>query len=153
MRNVDAILDEVYVGEERVSRDEIYRRAVAAEAPTAVVALLDTLPEGEYAQDEVTEALNQLSPPDRHAEPSAGVPGSELDDDDLLRELGELHRTRHDTLRHGSDQALARHDERLAELEGEYRNRFPEREVDPERLRVGARARTSGPPRMSGAGS
>jgi hypothetical protein len=65
-----------------------------------------------------------------------------LGEDELLRELGELHRTRHDTLRHGSDQALAHHDERLAELEDEYRRRFPQREVDPERLRDGARTRT-----------
>jgi hypothetical protein len=71
-----------------------------------------------------------------------GVPGPQLSTDDLLRELAELHRTRHDTLRHGSDQALANHDGRLAELEGEYRHRFPEREVDPQRLRSGARARS-----------
>ena len=75
-----------------------------------------------------------------------GVSGGRLDNDDLLRELGELHRTRHDTLRHGSDHALARHDERLAELEGEYRRRFPQREIDPERLRDGARVRTDGRP-------
>jgi hypothetical protein len=58
-----------------------------------------------------------------------------------MRELAELHRTRNDTLRHGSDQALARHGERMAEMETEYVRRFPEREVDPLRLREGARAR------------
>jgi hypothetical protein len=142
MRDVDSILDEVYVGEERVSRDEIYRRAVAVEASADVVGLLDALPEGEYTQDEAAEALSQIGGRDRLAEPGAGVPGSQLGEDELLRELGELHRTRHDTLRHGSDQALAHHDERLAELEDEYRRRFPQREVDPERLRDGARTRT-----------
>jgi Family of unknown function (DUF6158)/Protein of unknown function (DUF2795) len=146
VRDVDAVLDEVYVGDERISRDEIYRRARAAGAPAAVVDLLDAQPEGEYAQDEVAEALNQIGGQDQPAEPGMGVSGGRLDNDDLLRELGELHRTRHDTLRHGSDHALARHDERLAELEGEYRRRFPQREIDPERLRDGARVRTDGRP-------
>lgn len=72
-----------------------------------------------------------------------GVPASELSDPDLLRELASVHRTRHTTLRHGSDQALTHHDERTAELEQEYLERFPEREVDPERLTAGARARTT----------
>jgi hypothetical protein len=149
VRDVDVVLDEVYVGDERVSRGEIYRRALAAEAPAAVVDLLDALPEGEYAQDEVAEALDQIGGRDQPAEPGMGVPGGRLDNDDLLRELGELHRTRHDTLRHGSEHALARHDERLAELEGEYRRRFPQREIDPGRLRDGTRARTDGRPQVS----
>jgi Family of unknown function (DUF6158) len=68
-----------------------------------------------------------------------GVPAYELTVEDLIRELWELHRTRHETLRHGSDQALMHHDDRMAELEAEYLRRFPEREVDPERLRDGAR--------------
>ena len=49
MRDVDAILDELYVGQERVTRDEIYRRVVSAEAPVEIVTALDSLPEGEYA--------------------------------------------------------------------------------------------------------
>jgi hypothetical protein len=141
MRDINALLDEVYVGAERVGRDEIYRRAVAAGAPAEMVILLDALPEGDYAQDEIAEALDQIGGRDEVAGPAGGVPGGQLSDEDLLREMGELHRTRNDTLRHGSDQALERHDERLAELEGEYRRRFPQREVDPERLRSGARQR------------
>ncbi|QSB17087.1 hypothetical protein JQS43_03430 [Natronosporangium hydrolyticum] len=70
-----------------------------------------------------------------------GVPPDELNDDDLLRELSSVHRTRHDTLRHGSDQALIHHDERMLELEDEYLRRFPHREVDPYRLTEGARQR------------
>jgi hypothetical protein len=62
-----------------------------------------------------------------------------LTDQDLLRELRTTHRTRHETLRHGSDHALARHTQRMEELECEYLARFPEREVDPERERQGAR--------------
>ena len=74
-----------------------------------------------------------------------GIPAGDLTDEDLLRELGELHRTRHETLRHGSDQALTTHTERMYELEREYLHRFPDREIDPQRLRAGARAREGGP--------
>jgi hypothetical protein len=66
---------------------------------------------------------------------TTGVLPHDLTDADLLRELASLHDTRHDTLRHGSDAALANHNERLAELEAEYLRRFPEREVDSSRLR------------------
>jgi Family of unknown function (DUF6158) len=72
---------------------------------------------------------------------SAGVDPGALSDEDLLRELGNLYDTRFGTLRHGSDQALAEHTRRTAELEAEYIRRFPTREIDPERLREGARVR------------
>jgi len=189
MHDLNAILDEVYVGEERVSRAEIHRRAVAELAPSALIGALDALPEGEYTHEELTEALSQMVEPvvlppagagpgrpvggvaggsgnelsiydamdadevgvglvagdvPPQSTPSGwvqGVPAGGLDDQDPLRELGELHRTRHDTLRHGSAHALARHTERLNELEQEYLRRFPQREVDPQRLRSGARTR------------
>jgi hypothetical protein len=67
--------------------------------------------------------------------PGWGVPVGQLSNDDLLRELASIHRTRNDTLRHGSDDSLAEHDRRMAELEAEYLRRFPEREVDTGRLR------------------
>jgi len=73
--------------------------------------------------------------------PLEGVPAAELAEEDLIRELAELHRTRNDTFRHGSDQALERHTERQTELELDYLRRFPDREISPERLRSGARAR------------
>src|SRR3712207_5416166 len=107
MPNLDALLDDLYVGTERISRDEIHRRAVAADVPAEVLAVLDALPEGEYAQDEVAEAIDQIAGPDETGGSAVGIPGSQLDDEDLLREMGELHRTRNDTLRHGSDRALA----------------------------------------------
>jgi hypothetical protein len=75
------------------------------------------------------------------ADLSAGVPASELPDDELFQDLEQLHSTRHDTLRHGSVDALDAHTKRLNELEQEYLRRFPEREVDPDRVRSGARAR------------
>ncbi|MEH1101819.1 DUF6158 family protein [Micromonospora sp. CPCC 205561] len=64
-----------------------------------------------------------------------GVDPAELDDEDLIREMQSLHRTRLDTLRHASDSALANHLRRTAELETEYLARHPGREVDPHRLR------------------
>lgn len=64
-----------------------------------------------------------------------------LDERDLLRELGQLHVTRHETFLHGSDDALRAHTRRTAELEDEYLRRHPEREIESGRLREGARAR------------
>lgn len=78
-----------------------------------------------------------------------GVDPAELTDDDLMRELGHLYETRMEALRHAADQALDEHTHRMAQLEAEYLLRHPEREIDPERLRAGARARGAGgsPPR------
>ena len=63
-----------------------------------------------------------------------GIDPAGLADEDLIRELGSLHRTRLQTLRHGPDAALANHLRRTAELETEYLARHPGREVDPHRL-------------------
>jgi hypothetical protein len=73
--------------------------------------------------------------------PADGVPAAELSEDDLLRELATLHRTRHETFLHGSTQSVVAHTERTHELEDEYLRRHPERDIDPERLRSGARQR------------
>jgi hypothetical protein len=77
-------------------------------------------------------------------EAARGVDPAELTDEDLLRELGHLYDTRMDALRHAADQALDEHTRRMAQLEAEYLLRRPDREVDPERLRAGARARDTG---------
>jgi hypothetical protein len=69
------------------------------------------------------------------------VPAADLSEADLLRELASLHRTRHETLLHASSQALQHHSERTSSLELEYLRRHPERDIDPERLRAGARER------------
>lgn len=71
----------------------------------------------------------------------SGIRAGELADDDLIRELEQLHETRNSTLRHGSDDALETHNRRTRELEQEYLRRHPAREVDPQRLRSGARER------------
>jgi hypothetical protein len=70
-----------------------------------------------------------------------GLDPSELDDQHLLRELETVHRTRHDTFLHGSQDALEAHDRRMAELEEEYLRRYPQRVVTADRTRAGARAR------------
>ncbi|MFF3855222.1 DUF6158 family protein [Micromonospora sp. NPDC002575] len=72
---------------------------------------------------------------DPAADEEAGIDPAELADDDLIREMHSLHRTRLDTLRHASDSALANHLRRTAELETEYLARHPGREIDPARLR------------------
>ena len=63
------------------------------------------------------------------------VPADELTEEDLLRELEQLHRTRHETFLRGPTQALQHHSERTAELELEYLRRHPERNIDESRLR------------------
>jgi hypothetical protein len=55
------LLDEIYVADERVSRDEIVRRAAAAGLPAVTLSRLGALPEGEYAYDEVIESVRLLS--------------------------------------------------------------------------------------------
>ena len=74
-----------------------------------------------------------------HTEPlgELGIDPAGLSEEDLLRELRSLHRTRLDTLRHGAEAALDNHLRRTAELETEYLARYPAREIDPHRLRDG----------------
>ena len=57
------LVDELYAAQERIDRNEIYRRAVAAELPSDDMAVLDRLPEGEYAEDELDEALALIAEP------------------------------------------------------------------------------------------
>ncbi len=77
--------------------------------------------------------------------PSPGIPADQLADDDLQREMRHLHETRHDAVLHASGDALATHTRRMRELEDEYVRRDPERDVDPDRLRSGARERAGQP--------
>jgi uncharacterized protein DUF6158 len=71
-----------------------------------------------------------------------GVPANELTEDDLTRELGNIHRTRHDTFLHAAESAVERHTQRMTELEAEYLTRHPDRPVDSRRTREGARTGT-----------
>ncbi|WP_407562176.1 DUF6158 family protein [Streptomyces sp. 184] len=70
-----------------------------------------------------------------------GIAPARLSDQQLIKELETIHRTRHDTLLHGSAAALAMHNTRMAQLEGEYLSRHPERSVAFGRTREGARER------------
>ena len=72
---------------------------------------------------------------------TTGPAATDLSTEDLLRELESLHGTRNETVRHGSEAALTAHTHRQTALEQEYVRRFPQREVDPQRLREGARER------------
>ncbi|GGT06780.1 DUF6158 family protein [Streptomyces chromofuscus] len=76
-----------------------------------------------------------------------GVDPGRLDDQQLMKELETIHRTRHDTLLYGSNDALRAHNERMAQLEGEYLRRNPRRFVTPGRTRDGARERATEGPR------
>ncbi|MER6914371.1 DUF6158 family protein [Streptomyces sp. NPDC000594] len=71
-----------------------------------------------------------------------GVDAARLKEHELIKELENIHRSRHDTLLHASPAALAAHTTRMAELEEEYLRRHPERPVSSGRTRSGARART-----------
>jgi hypothetical protein len=135
MKSITVLLEELYAGHERLSRDEIHRHAVASDLPAEAVTALDTLPEGEYAQDELLAIIPQwTNVPLAPAEP-LGVAPEELSEADLFRELAQLYETRLDTLRHGSSQAVEHHSQRMSALELEYLRRYPDREVDENRLR------------------
>ena len=138
MRDIEQLLETLYAGQERMSSDEIYRRAVVAELAPRHLTALNSLPAGEYAMEEVLETLDELGGGDVE---EVGVPAGQLSDADLDRELAQLHRTRHDTFLHASSNALDAHSARTSELESEYLRRHPERAVERQRLRAGARQR------------
>lgn len=54
---LEQLLEDIFLGKERLSRREIHHRAVAAELPADLMVRVDALPEGEYALDEAAEAL------------------------------------------------------------------------------------------------
>ncbi|MET7751231.1 hypothetical protein [Micromonospora sp. NPDC005367] len=56
-RRLDDLLEDLYHGQERVSRSDIYRRAVAAELPADWLTRIGALPEGEYSVDEAADLL------------------------------------------------------------------------------------------------
>lgn len=68
---------------------------------------------------------------------AAGVPATELRDEDLERELRHLHETRSDTFFNGTQDALETHTRRMLELEAEFARRSPELVApDPSRVRA-----------------
>ena len=77
---------------------------------------------------------------------SAGIPASELSDEDLERELAHVHEKRHDIFLTGSADQLANNVARMRELEQAWLERFGEKTDDAEQkvqaLDAGAGQRT-----------
>ena len=86
---------------------------------------------------------NLMDEHDERGTTMTGVDPDRLDDQQLMKELETIHRTRHDTLLYGSNDALRAHNDRMAQLEGEYLRRNPRRSVAPARTREGARDRAT----------
>lgn len=59
-QRLDEFLDEVYIGQDRMTNIEIQRSALAAELPADLMTHIDALPEGMYSQDEASDALRTL---------------------------------------------------------------------------------------------
>lgn len=126
---VSAMLEKIFAGPEQINIEEMHRRAVLADLSPELIAAIGELPEGLYDRSAAEALLDRGS----------GVDPAALSEDDLVREMESLGHTRAETVRHGSWSALARHTTRAHELENEYLRRHPEREIDPQRTRQGAR--------------
>ena len=108
---------------------------VSPAGPGALSGSAPEHPPGDWDGDHArSAAVDDRSVDDADTVHEIGIDPAGLADDDLLRELGSLHRTRLDTLRHGPDAALATHLRRTAELETEYLARHPGREINSDRL-------------------
>ncbi|GAB3152142.1 hypothetical protein GCM10027290_42390 [Micromonospora sonneratiae] len=59
IRDVDDLLDDIYLGQDRITQSEIHRRAVAAEMPAEFLTRITAMPQGEYALDEAAEVLGE----------------------------------------------------------------------------------------------
>jgi hypothetical protein len=57
---LDAYLDDAFLSTERLSSGDLQRGAIAADLPATAMTRIDALPEGEYSQDEASEALRVL---------------------------------------------------------------------------------------------
>ncbi len=82
---LDMLLDEAFRGQDRVSSDELRRRAVAADLSAEPMSQVDALPEGEYDVDEVAEALRASGRVDNPAAvgfPDGGYPDFAEEHDD-----------------------------------------------------------------------
>ncbi len=58
---LDEFLDEVFIGQDRMTDVELQRSALSLELPAELMTRIDALPEGMYSQDEASEALRQLT--------------------------------------------------------------------------------------------
>ncbi|MGW0431037.1 hypothetical protein ACWDV4_00600 [Micromonospora sp. NPDC003197] len=69
-RDLDELLDDIYLGQDRITQSEIHRRAVAAELPAELLIRITAMPQGEYAIDEAAEILAERTVGDEHREPT-----------------------------------------------------------------------------------
>jgi len=67
-RDLDELLDDIYLGQDRITQSEIHRRAVAAELPAELLIRITAMPQGEYAIDEAAEILSDRTVGDEHRE-------------------------------------------------------------------------------------
>jgi hypothetical protein len=103
---------------------------------------MDRRPAG-YPAERTTLAEAAADTPRRTAMTEyEGVDPAKLEESRLMRELETIHRTRHETLLYGSDDALETHTARMDALETEYVRRHPQRAMSKSRTREGARSRT-----------
>lgn len=82
---LDLLLDEAFRGQDRVSSDELRRRAVAAELSAEPMSRIAALPEGEYAEDEAAEALGHRDNA-RYREPLQSGDAGDTGDADFATE-------------------------------------------------------------------
>lgn len=69
-RDLDELLDDIYLGQDRITQSEIHRRAVAAELPAELLIRINAMPQGEYAIDEAAEILTDRTVGEEHREPT-----------------------------------------------------------------------------------
>jgi hypothetical protein len=62
MAELAAVLDRIYVGRQQLTRDELYRGAMAADASLELVTDLYLLPSGQYERPQVADALHAADP-------------------------------------------------------------------------------------------
>jgi hypothetical protein len=58
---LDEFLEDVFLGQDRMTNIEIQRSALSVELPAGLMTRIDALPEGMYSQDEASEALRLLT--------------------------------------------------------------------------------------------
>ena len=81
-----------------------------------------------------------MTTPEATGGEALGILASELNDDDVRRELKHLYATRWETLTNGSESAFDTHTKRMHQLEEEFLRRFPAGSTpDPMRTRAGRR--------------
>jgi hypothetical protein len=61
LRALDEFLEDAFLGQDRLTNGDLQRMAIAADLPATALTRIDALPEGQYAQDEASEALRAVT--------------------------------------------------------------------------------------------